>query len=268
MDRRPIGIFDSGSGGLTIWKSVTSLLPLESIVYLGDHQYAPYGQKEEEFIRTRTKAAIAYFRLCKVKLIVIACNTATTVGIQEYRKVCPDIPIVGVVPVVKTAGSVSKTKHFAVLSTPATAESAYQKDLIQRFAADCKVVTIGNSRLVELIEEGKTDEQETIQVVRDMLTPLVKSSIDVIVLGCTHFPFVKHHIIQFMGSGILVLDSAGAVARQVERILSAEELSVSENRAATRHVFSTTGDPVVVQKTLSVLLKKPVVVQHVRLNVQ
>ena len=131
MNNAPIGIFDSGSGGLSIYQSVAALLPRESVVYLGDHAYLPYGDKSTDFIKKRGVQCIDFLVSQKAKLIVVACNTATVAGIEYFRTVFPDIPIVGVVPVVKTAAAVSETKYFVVLSTPFTAGSTYQKELIR-----------------------------------------------------------------------------------------------------------------------------------------
>ena len=123
MSDDPIGIFDSGSGGLSFWQSITSLLPHESTVYIGDHNYLPYGEKDTEFIQERTISCIRFLLKHHAKLIVIGCNTATVAGIDVYRTAFPDIPIIGVVPVLKTAAELTKKGSIGVLSTPYTAHS-------------------------------------------------------------------------------------------------------------------------------------------------
>lgn len=266
MDTRPIGIFDSGSGGLSIRKSVVSLLPRESIVYLGDHKYMPYGEKTKSAIQKRAISCIRFLVSKNVKLVVVACNAATVAGIDVYRKIFADIPIIGVVPVVKTAGSLSKTKRFAVLSTPSTARSVYQKHLIEMFATNCTVFSVGNSLLVKLIEEGKSDTPRIRRILESILQPLLQKHVDVIALGCTHFPFLRPVIEEIVGPNVMVLDSGQAVARHVKRILEHEHITAPSKNPT--HRFFTSGDPEKVSKVASQLLGRPIVVERVVSYVQ
>jgi glutamate racemase len=266
MDTRPIGIFDSGSGGLTIWKSVVTLLPHESTIYIGDHRHLPYSTKTIPFIRERGKRSIQFLLSKDVKLIVIACNTATVAAIDYFRKKFPHIPIVGVVPVVKTAALRSKIKKFAVLSTLYTAKSAYQKKLISTFASGCRVFSIGNTELVRLIEEGKIDSPDVYRLLETIFRPILSHNIDVLVLGCTHFPFLRKNIEDIVGPHVLVLDSGDAVSRHVKHILDHEGLSSSAS--IPRYDFFTTGNVKKVNDVVRYLLGRGVVVKPVPYSVQ
>ncbi len=235
----PIGVLDSGIGGLTIWQEIIRTLPQESTVYIGDHAYLPYGLRSPEEIRERTTLLINFLAAKQAKLIVIACNTATTAGIDVYRALVPHIPIIGVVPVIKTAVTMTRTKHIIVLSTPYTAASAYQSSLIKTFGAGCRIEAVGIPGLAELIESD-ANEGELDQLLASYLKPEKLRGVDVIVLGCTHYPFLLPRIERMVGNGIRVIDSGAAVARHVARVLSAEHLQ--QESGIVRALFYTTGD--------------------------
>lgn len=263
MNNAPIGIIDSGSGGLSIYRSMKAMLPDESVLYIGDHANIPYGNKSVYFIRERVLTILGYLIQQKVKLVVIACNTATVAGIEYYRKKYPDIPIIGIVPVVKTAASLSKMKRFVILSTDFTAKSGYQKNLITSFASDCEVISIGSTNLVPFIEKGNLHSKEIREELQSMFQKMAKKSFDVIVLGCSHYPFVRDVIGVIVGSGVTILDSGDAVARQVKRILEhINSLSTGTHHTET---FMTTGDSKNVTSLFRQLLAKNVEVSHVEL---
>lgn len=196
----------------------------------------------------------------KVKVIVVACNTATVAGIDIYRKQFPLIPIVGVVPVVKTAAQRTHTKHFAVLSTKYTSESTYQKNLISKFAPDCVVQNIGSTRLVSLIEKGDVSDSEIHGELRKLWSKVETDNVDVLVLGCTHYPFVIDQIRAIVGNRIEILDSGGAVARQVKNILERESML---SAGQPTHQFYTTGNWKHVSMVASRLLGREIQVQHI-----
>lgn len=258
----PIGILDSGSGGLSVLLSIQNLLPHESVIYVGDHHYIPYGNRTSDFVNTRVHKIMAFFIEKKVKLIVVACNTATVSGIDYYRSLFPDIPIVGVVPVIKTAAAMTKTKKFIVLSTAFTANSRYQKQLIRKFAPVCDVVNVGSSRLVSLIEEYGTEAPEVKKELQTLLKNFDPTKHDVIVLGCTHYPFLTSQIRAIVGVGAHIVDSGDAVARQVQRILEHRKEASGPNHTAAEHFF-TTGDAKKVSVITSHLLGHDVNVSHV-----
>jgi len=259
MDTRPIGIIDSSSGGLSIMAAIQSLLPHESIVYIGDHKNAPYSDKTRTFIRSRSMALIQKLIRQNCKLCIIACNTATVAGIDMYRKQFPGFPIVGVVPVIKTASAITKTNNICILSTKFTATSTYQKNLIHEFACNKKVFSLGSSKLVTYIESTKNETENITKELKKMCKTIDKKSIDVVVLGCTHYPFIAKIVSDFFGTSVSVIDSSMAVARQVGRILDKNN-SCSDGTAV--YQYCTTGNVKKVTQVMSRLLTSPIVVEH------
>lgn len=218
MDNRPIGIFDSGVGGLSVLLEIKKLLPNENFIFFADQGHVPYGGKTKEELETLTDRILSFFVSKNVKAVVIACNTATVYAI-DYLRQKYKIPIIGTVPVIKTISSISKTKKTAVFSTPATAESEYLSGLIEKFADDVKVFKIGGTGLEELVEEGRIEDPETDKILHKSLTPLLKKNVDAIALGCTHYPFLRKKIEEIVGKNVTVVDSGGAVARRLKFIL-------------------------------------------------
>lgn len=218
---QPIGVLDSGVGGLTIAKEIAKLLPFEDIIYFGDTLYCPYGDKSIEEIRNLSARIVKYFIGKNCKLVVVACNTATVAGIDYFRSKF-DIPMVGVVPVVKTAANITKTGIVGVIATKFTIESSYHKELILKFAADKKVISQPCPGIVELIEKNniKKNEAEIEKLLRKYLKPLLEKKIDVLALGCTHYALVRDLIQRITGPDIHLLDSGEAVACQVRRVLT------------------------------------------------
>lgn len=264
MREPPIGIMDSGSGGLSVWRALVSLLPYESITYVGDHAHLPYSQKTTQYIRKRVQKIIAFLLRQGVKLVVVACNTATVAGIDYYRKLFPDLPIVGVVPVIKTAAQTSVVGRFIVLSTPYTAKSAYQRELIRIFAQGHKVYNIGCMTLVRRIEQGMTSGLQIRKELKKILQPALNHDCDVVVLGCTHFPFLRDEIHAIVGEKVQILDSCGAVARHVARVLT-NNGTLAPVRVQAEYRFYTTGNPNQVQQTVRTLLGIPVNIRYAKL---
>lgn len=255
-----IGILDSGFGGLSVYQSITALLPHESTVYIGDHAHLPYGEKSVHVIQERILALIRFLIRENVKLIVIACNTGTVAGIELYRTTFPYVPIVGVVPVIKTAAALSKRKRFAVLSTKFTADSAYQKHLIAEFANGYIVRNLGCPNLVSLVERGIVSGPEVEKKLRRILTPGIIRDIDVIALGCTHYPFLTAAIRAIVGNTIAVLDSGGAVARQVRRILEHNHI-LATGRSGS-HTFYSTRKRFGASDIASLLIRKKIQIRY------
>ena len=192
-DSRSIGIFDSGVGGLSILREVKKYLPGESFIYLADQANNPYGGRSEKEIRKLSSKVISFLLKEDVKLIIIACNTATVSSISYLRKKF-DIPLIGVVPVVKTLSKYTKTGRVAVFSTPATSKSKYLTDLIKKFGGDAKVYRIGSSGLEHLIEQGEISGSQIDKTIKKALEPVISENIDCIALGCTHYPFAVKEI--------------------------------------------------------------------------
>lgn len=265
MSSKPIGILDSGIGGLTVAKEVIKLLPHESIVYVGDSANTPYGAKTEAEIGERADKLVQFLLNKDVKAIIIACNTITVNCIDTIRKTYPSIPVIGTVPVIKTAAAVSKNKRIGILSTSKTAESAYQKKLIQDFAQDFTVFEHGTDDLVPLIEKGITVGSEVDLVLQNVLDTFKKADIDTLALGCTHYPFIKDSIQMQLGISVQLLEPSTSVARHVKKII--ENNKIANTKGESSYSFYTTGDTKVMQHMVDILSLKTasVGIQHTQI---
>lgn len=238
MNNNPIGVFDSGVGGLSVLEKLNELLPQESFIYLADQKYMPYGAKSKDELLVRVISIFTFFQQKNVKAVVMACNTATIFTIEEMRGKF-QFPILGVVPVIKTVANASKTGVVAVFSTPTTSKSRYLNELIEKYADNKTVIRVGETHLEDLIEEGDVDSEEVLRILNNELSPLLSKNVDAIALGCTHYPFVKSQIQKIVGKDVLVADSGGAVARRLSQVLKNENLLSSKK---TNDEFFTTGD--------------------------
>lgn len=261
-NRRPIGFFDSGVGGLSILLEARKLLPDETFIFLADQKNVPYGGKTKEQLVDFLTHAMKFFMSQNVKAVVFACNTATVYTIDEMREKF-DIPIIGTVPVIKTIAQITKTKKTAVFSTPATAKSEYLKNLIKKFADGVEVARIGGSNLEELVEEGKIDDYETIHVLKKHLVPLVENGVDAIALGCTHYPFLKNAIRKIVGDRVEVVDSGGAVARRLRQVLENEKMLADKKSV---DMYFTTGNRNKFEKIASKLLNVKIRAHNVKID--
>ena len=251
MKNNPIGIFDSGVGGLSILASVKTLLPRESFVYLADQKNNPYGGRSVSEIQNLSSKVISFLVENKAKLVIIACNTVSVSAI-DYLRSKFDIPIIAVVPVVKTIGEKSKTGRAVVFATPATAKSQYLKDLIKKFANGTKIYTIGTSKLEHLVEEGIITGPKVRSAIENSLLPLIEKQVDSIALGCTHYPFLTPEIKKIVGSKVIIYDSGGAIARRTEYVLAQEKLAATEKG---EDYYFTTGDAAKFKNIAEKLLK-------------
>lgn len=231
----PIGIIDSGVGGLSIWKEVVSRLPQESTIYIADQKYCPYGVRSQEEVYKLAKRLATFLLEQHVKLIVLACNTITVSALDVLRKNF-DIPLIGTVPVIKTAAEKTKNKKIGVLSTVRTSHSEYQKLLIEKFARGIEVLNIGTDKLVPFVEKGVLYSKELHAVLEEELEVFRVAGIDTLALGCTHFPFLKEEI-QSVLPHVLILDSGAAVARQTERVLTTN--NVRSNEFSKHRLYTT-----------------------------
>jgi glutamate racemase len=226
-----IGVMDSGVGGISVLKHIHALLPHESLIYLADSKYAPYGNKSVEEITARCMVLCDDLLQKNVKAIVVACNTATAAAIDILRDTF-DIPIIGMEPAVKPAAEASKNGVIGVLATVGTLKSAQFAALLEAYGRDVKVVTQACVGLVECIERGELDAPETKALIRQYAAPLLAEGADTIVLGCTHYPFVKHVIQEVVGDKITLIDTGAAVAKQLKRQLEEKSLlSISQEKA-------------------------------------
>lgn len=236
----PIGIFDSGLGGLSVWKEIAKQLPHESLLYYADSAHCPYGPRSAEEIIELTSRITAYLLEHDCKLIVVACNTATAAAIQHLRQQY-QVPFVGMEPAVKPAALHTRSRHIAVLATAGTFKGKLYRETMQRYADGVQVHIQVGKGLVELVEQGKLYSDETRQLLHTYLDPMLEVGIDQLVLGCTHYPFLRPLIEEIVGVEVAVIDPAPAVAKQVQRILAESDLQ-ADSTAVPRYRFATNGE--------------------------
>ncbi|MEZ7922347.1 MAG: glutamate racemase [Acinetobacter towneri] len=235
----PIGIFDSGIGGLSVAIEIAEYLPNESIVYYADTAHVPYGPRDDQNIRELTAAAIEWLYRQGCKVAVVACNTASAFSLDYLRDhYGEDFPIIGLVPALKPAVLNSQTKTVAVLATPATFRGQLIKDVMQRFAipAQVRVLNVTNLDLVPFVEQGAQMSEACLSSLQQSLQPVVDQGADYLVLGCTHYPFLKPAIESIFGQKLTLIDSGIAVARQTSRILIKNELLFEQSLADTLQI--------------------------------
>jgi glutamate racemase len=223
-DLQPIGIFDSGVGGLSVLRAIRAQLPEEDVLYLGDQGHVPYGPRPLEEVQAFSEEITRFLLARGAKLIVVACNAASAAALQHLRQVFPDVSFVGMEPAVKPAAEKTKSGVVGVLATPATFQGALYASVVERFAQGVTVLQDTCPGLVGLIEMGDLSGLETRQILEKALHPMLARGIDTVVLGCTHYPFVIPLIEQIVGTNVRVIDPAPAVARQTGRLLEAAGL--------------------------------------------
>ena len=222
MKNAPIGVFDSGVGGISVLKELVALLPNENYLYFGDSANAPYGEKTTEEVRELTLKAAEMLFGRGAKALVIACNTATSAAVHILREAYPDKIIIGIEPALKVATDHFPTGHIGIMATAVTLREEKLHHLLERFP-QATVEKIGAPGLVELIESGKADSAETEALLRNILAPYV-GKLDALVLGCTHYPFVKETLGKILGEKTLLLDGGAGTARQTKRCLEQVDL--------------------------------------------
>lgn len=227
----PIGIFDSGIGGLSVAQEIARYLPYEKIVYYADTAHVPYGPREDQNIRELTAQAIEWLYRQGCKIAVVACNTASAFSLDYLREhYGASFPIIGLVPALKPAVLQSKSKVVAVLATPATFRGKLIQDVIQNFAlpAQVDVLAVTSLALVPFVEQGQQLSPACLHVLEQILAPVVAQGADYLVLGCTHYPFLKEAIQVLFADQLTLIDSGLAVARQTARVLMQHELLRTE----------------------------------------
>ncbi|GAB4546871.1 MAG: glutamate racemase [Anaerolineales bacterium] len=251
----PIGVFDSGVGGLSVLRSIRALLPEESILYFGDQARVPYGSRSLLEIQTFSEQITRFLLSRGAKLIVVACNTASAAALQYLRAQFPNVPFVGMEPAVKPAAETTHTGKVGVLATPATFQGALYASVVERFAAGVELFQHTCPGLVSQIEKGEVNSSATRAILLDALTPMLKENIDTVVLGCTHYPFVIPLIKEIVGADVRVIDPAPAVARQVARLLEARGIKSPMGAAADLRFF-TTAEPAALSRALLLLMSE------------
>lgn len=233
----PIGVFDSGLGGISVLREIHRLLPQEALIYIADSGHAPYGSKSTAYITQRCLQLSAFLLEQGAKMLVVACNTATAHAIETMRRQLA-VPVIGMEPAVKPAARLTRTGIIGVLATQQTVQSQRLQRLIQEYAKDVKVVAQGCPGLVEHVERGDFASAELRALLTEYTQPLVGQGIDVLVLGCTHYPFLAATLREIIGGEINILETSHAVAQQVMRLLEQHHLQTNEAQQGTVHFYS------------------------------
>ena len=240
-EKRSIGVFDSGVGGLSIINAVRELLPDEDLIYLADQAHVPYGSRTLDNVREFSERITGFLLAQNAKLVVVACNTASAAALHHLRKVFPETSFVGMEPAVKPAAERTRSGVVGVLATPATFQGELYASVIERFASDVRVLPDTCPGLVMEIDQGNLDTPEVQRILEKALQPMLAEGIDTVVLGCTHFPFVIPAIETIVGPDVRVIDPSPAVARQVKRLLDSNQ-SLNSGTDAGPVEYFTTGD--------------------------
>lgn len=258
----PIGVFDSGAGGLTILSALRQELPQEDYIYIGDTAHVPYGMRSDQDIIDLSLQACRFLIRRGVKLIVVACNTASQAALSVLRASLP-VPFVGVVPAVKPAARTTRNGRIGIAATEHAANASYLHHLIEDFATGVQVYAVGCPELVTLVEHGLLEGPLVEETLQHALHPLLSKNVDVIVLGCTHFPAMRTAIERVVGKQVQVIDSGAAVARRTHAVLDAEAL-VRHSADETRDALEVwcTGDPYAFRDVASKVLGTPVEVRQ------
>ncbi len=243
----PIGLFDSGIGGTSIWKAINLLMPNENCIYLADSKNAPYGQKSKEEIIHLSEKNTELLLDFNVKIVVVACNTATTNAIKELRAKYK-IPFIGIEPAIKPAALNSATQKIGILATKGTLNSALFNQSLAHYASIKFIEQIGTG-LVELIENGAMNSVEMDQLLRSYLAPMVAENIDYLVLGCSHYPYLIPQIKKILPHHIKIIDSGEAVAKQTQKILK-DRHELNLNEIVGTSIFYSNSNPTVLKEII------------------
>jgi len=220
----PIGVFDSGVGGISVLKHIRDLMPHENLIYVADSRHAPYGNQTPEFIQERSFWLAEFLLRQGVKALVVACNTATAAAVAGLRERYPDLTIIGMEPAVKPAVAATKTRVVGVLATSGTLKSAQFAALLEHYGQGVEVVTQACVGLVECVEKGALTSSSTKALLKQYVQPLLDAKADTIVLGCTHYPFVRTLIEELVGKDVVLIDTGAAVAKHLKNRLQENQL--------------------------------------------
>lgn len=249
MNTQHIGIFDSGIGGTSIWKEITSLLPHENTIYLSDSKNAPYGEKSKEKIIEFSIKNTEFLVKKGCKLIIVACNTATTNAIEILRNKY-DVPIIGIEPAIKPAALHTQTNSIGILATKGTLSSELFSKASDKFTSDIIVIEQEGKGIVTLIESGKLVSDEMTSLLYKYLNPMIEQNIDYLVLGCTHYPYLIPQIRKIIGNKVTIIDSGLAAAKQTNTILEKYQLKNGISNTS-EHQFYINTNKTVLENILS-----------------
>ncbi len=262
---QPVGVFDSGLGGISVLREMQSLLPHERVIYYADNAFCPYGLRSPEEIRERSRLITGHLIALGAKAVVVACNTASAMAITHLRESYPETPIIGLEPAVKPAVALTTSGTVGVLATPRTVAGERLRWLIETHGGGVKVHTVAAAGLVELVESGVLSGPEVTAALEPLLDPMIEAGVDVVVLGCTHYPFLRDAIQTYMGEDVRVIDSGKAIGRRTEFVL--KDAGLLDGRGDSGDVtFLTSATVDEVAPVARLLLGQPVAVRQVRVG--
>jgi glutamate racemase len=253
----PIGIFDSGVGGLSVYQAVRHAFPAEDIIYIADSGYAPYGDRSSDFITERAVAMTGFLVAAGAKAVVVACNTATVIAVEQLRRQF-SIPIIALEPAIKPAIEHSRSGAIGVLATRKTIESPAVERLCRTHGANTRVLLQPCPGFVEQVERGEMEHPKTYELIRRYVEPLLASGADTLVLGCTHYVYLAQQIRAIVGPDVTILDSSAAVARQVGRRIGSSSVAASDGRSIEDQFFTTAASTDHARTVMSTLLGRAV----------
>ena len=257
----PIGVFDSGAGGLTILTALRAELPYEDFIYLGDTAHCPYGTRSDEEIAELSIACCRFLIAQGAKLIVVACNTASQAALSTLRATLQPTPFIGVVPAVKPAARLTRKGRIGIAATNQAAKAIYLRQLIDEFAEGIQAFAVGCPDLVDLVERGQFDGPEVEAIVKQALQPVLSEDIDVLVLGCTHFPALRTVIERIAGPRVQIIDSSHAIARRTRSVLQSQGMLAHAEVNGGLEIWCS-GNPATFSSVAGQILDMPVSVQH------
>jgi glutamate racemase len=253
MDSRPIGIFDSGVGGLSVWREIARQLPQESTVYFADQAHVPYGPRGAEQIRHFCDRITRFLIEQDCKAVVVACNTASAAALKYLRDTFPELPTIGMEPAVKPAAESTRTRVVGIMATPATFQGKLFQATVGRHAQGIQLINQVCAGLAEQVESGDLESDAMQDMLRGFIQPMLDAGADTIVLACSHYPFALDSIRRIAGPQVNVIDPAPAIARQVGRVLGERGLLTAEQQTSA-HIFYTSSVVETYRESLSRLI--------------
>ncbi|WP_461206560.1 glutamate racemase [Clostridium sp. DL1XJH146] len=253
MNNNPIGFFDSGVGGLSVLKEAIKILPNEDFIYFGDSKNAPYGTKSLEEVKKLSFDAVKYLISKNVKAIVVACNTATSASINDLRLEFKSIPIIGIEPALKPATKLNIKGPIVIMATPMTLSEKKFKNLLKKYNKNSEIIPLPCARLVEFIEDGITEGKELNVYLKEKLAPLKQHSISSVVLGCTHYPFVKKEIKNIVGDSIPLIDGGKGTAKQLKHKLTTLDILNNQTESGKITIFNSLENDRIIKMSYNLL---------------
>lgn len=253
LSYNPVGFFDSGVGGLSVLKEAVKVLPNENFIYFGDSKNAPYGIKSVDEVKKLTFNAVEFLLNKKVKAVVIACNTATSAAIEDLRSCYNFMPIIGIEPALKPAVELNKKGKIIIMATPMTLAEAKFNNLMKSFESKADIEPLPCAGLVELIEKGVLEGDAVNSYLRDKLNPYLHRGISSIVLGCTHYPFIKNELSKIVGKGTSIIDGSLGTVKQLKRQLAKSNLLNTETKLGKIEILNSLNDENIIKLSYKLL---------------